>query len=168
MADAENALPITGTPLPDADIEAPIHSAESPSCEYYQHDYYSAAAAAEKESNGDIAKLYRSLGSVCSFSPNYQDVAEPYRPFAIMNGKRSAIPEDLSEADLDTIALLLAKAKDPALRSRLGDVLWVRKRDHKAAKQAVMDYVAASIRLLTPDNWVSSVELFHRALQLAE
>src|SRR5437016_3866052 len=119
MADAGNALPITGAPMPDGDIEAPIASAESPSCDYYQSDYHSAATAAEKESNENIAKLYRSLGIVCSFFPNYQDVAEPYRPFVIMNGKRSAIPDDLSETDLETVALLLAKAKDPALRARL-------------------------------------------------
>ena len=166
--EAANTLPSTGSQIPDVDIEGPIHSAESPSCDYYQTDYYSAATSAEKESNGDIANLYRSLGIVCSFFPNYQDVAEPYRPFAIMNGKRSAIPDDLSEPDLETIALLLAKAKDPALRARLGDVLWVRKRNHKAAQQAVSDYIAASSRLLTPDKWVCSVELFHRALQLAE
>jgi hypothetical protein len=117
MADADNNLPITGTPMPDVDIEAPILSAVSPACAFYQHDFHSASFAAEKASRNDVAKLYRSLSIVCSFFPNYQDVAEPYRPFAIMDGKRSAVPDDLSEADLDTVALLLNKAKDPAFRS---------------------------------------------------
>jgi hypothetical protein len=38
MAEARNALPITGNPIPEVDIEAPIHSAETPSCEYYEYD----------------------------------------------------------------------------------------------------------------------------------
>jgi hypothetical protein len=167
IGDAANHLPITGIPIPAVDIEAPILSEATPVCACYQHDYHSASIAAEKALNYDVAKLYRSLSIVCSFSPNYQDVAEPYHPFVIWEGKRSAVPEDLSEADLDTVALLFAAAKDPALRARLGDVLWVRRKDHNAARQAVADYIAASTRLLTPANWVNSVGLFHRSLQLA-
>jgi hypothetical protein len=168
MTEARNALPITGFQIPDVDIEAPIRSGETPSCKYYQHDYAGAAVKAEKDTQADLAKLYQSLSIICSFYPNYKDVAEPYRPFVIMNGKRSAVPGDLSEHDLQTIALFLAKATDPALRARLGDILWVRKRDHLAARQAVLDYVVASRRQLTPLKWVNSIELFRRALQLAE
>ena len=168
MSDTANALPATGHPIPDEDFEVPIQSADAQSCDYYEHDYYSAATAADKEAKGDIANLYRSLGILCSFFPNYQDVAEPYRPFGIMNGKRSAIPDDLSEHDLDTIRLLLSKAKDPALRARLGDMLWVRKRDHKAAQQAVADYVTATSRLLKQEHWVCSADLFRRSLQLGD
>src|SRR6266404_1355932 len=95
-----NCLPLAGNSIPDVDIEAPIRTAKSPVCQYYSHDYAHAAKQVET-SNAAVAKLYQTLSILCSFFPNYQDASEPYRPAAIYDGKRSSVPGDLSESDLD-------------------------------------------------------------------
>src|SRR6266481_5286271 len=95
-----NCLPLTGSQTPDVDVEAPIRTAKSPVCVYYS-DAYAHAAQDVESSDTALAKLYRTLSILCSFFPNYQDVAQPYRPLAILEGRRSAVPDDLSESDLD-------------------------------------------------------------------
>jgi hypothetical protein len=167
MADSANKLPLTGVAIPEVDMETVIISAEFPDCITYFDDYNKASRVAESISQHDVAKLYQSLAIICSFSPKYEDLAEPYGPFAIMFGKRAIIPDDLTEEDLVTVDKLFLKANDPALRARLGDILWVCKKDHKAAKQIVFEYIEASKRLLTINAWTRSTDLFLRALQIA-
>jgi hypothetical protein len=82
--------------------------------------------------------------------------------------RRSTIPDDLREADVDTIERLLPLAKDAARRARLADILWLRRTSaHQAAKASIDDHITAAQNLLQPQSWVFSVDMFHRALQLA-
>jgi len=148
-------------------MEAVIISADIPDCITYFDDYNKAARDAESASQHDVAKLYQSLAVICSFSPKYEDFAEPYGPFVIMFGRPAVIPDDLTDDDITTVEKLFSKAKDPALRARLGDILWVLKKDHKAARQIVSDYIEASKRLLTENAWTRSTDLFLRSLQIA-
>jgi hypothetical protein len=74
----------------------------------------------------------------------------------------------LTEADVDSIERLLPLARDAALRARLADILWLRRKSaHQAAKASIDDYITAAQNLLQPRSWVLSVDMFHRALQLA-
>ena len=167
MKTPENSLPITGFAIPEIDIDAEIKSSESPDCATYSNDFHRAACLAENDGKTEAAKLFRSLSRVCSYHPNYGDFSEPYRAFYIYKGERTAIPDDLSEADLRTIEQILLKVTDTALRARLEDILWIRDKNHKAAKDAVADYILAAQRLVTPELWIVGVELFKRALQIA-
>ncbi len=160
----ENALPLTGLEFPEIDIESPLENQSIRSCEYYYRAYFKAAETAE---NPDVAAAFRSLGILCSFYPQYGIRAEPYRASMTWEGRRSEIPDDLSEADVDTIAVLLGRAKDATLRARLADILWLRRRsEHQAAKGAVEDYLEAATNLLVNQGWTEAVCLFHRAVQL--
>jgi len=110
------------------------------------------------------------LGILCSFHPQYWNRAEPYRAAIIWDTRRSTIPDDLTEADVDTIERLLPLAKDAALRARLADILWLRRTSaHQAAKASIDDYITAAENLLQPQSWTKS-GLFPRcrlsALQL--
>ena len=75
-AKGPNALPITGKPIPDVDIELPIQGVENRCCQEYDDAYFKAAKDTKDE---NIKALFQSLGSICSFYPQYGNVAEPYR-----------------------------------------------------------------------------------------
>jgi len=160
-----NALPITGRSIPNIDFEEPLREVEQRSCLYFDDAYFREAA---KTADPDVADLYRSLGIICSFFPQYWNRAQPYRAAWMGPEGRSNIPDDLSTADIDILDALLPRSKEVALRARLADILWLRKKDrHDIARGAVRDYVAAAEHLLAPLYWVHAVELFHRAMQLA-
>lgn len=160
-----NALPLTGKTIPNVDIESPIQDVENRCCQEYDDAYFKAAKDATDE---DTKLLFRTLGIICSFYPQYGNLAEPYRAAIIDGDRRTTIPSDLTDADIETVEALLPIAKDAALRARLADVLWLRKKSaHEAARGAVIDYLSSARGSLKPTGWLYAVEAFQRALQLA-
>ncbi|MGH8092704.1 MAG: DUF4209 domain-containing protein [Chthoniobacterales bacterium] len=160
-----NALPITGKAIPDVDIELPIQGVENRCCQEYDDAYFKAAKETKDE---NIKALFQSLGIICSFYPQYGNVAEPYRAAMIEHDRRTAIPSDLTGADIQTVEHFLSVAKDPALRARFADVLWLQKKSaHLAARAAVTDYLSSACDSLKPKGWLYAVEAYQRALQLA-
>lgn len=160
-----NALPITGKSIPKVDFELPLRDANEPHCHSFEDVYL---RAVKDEPDPHVGDLFRSLKVICSFHPQYFNRAQPYGPAYRSGDRRSTIPDDLTAADLDVIETLLPLAKMPALRARLADVIWLRRKDrHEIGRGAVRDYVAAAQELIKPSGWIHAVELFHRALQLA-
>lgn len=86
---------------------------------------------------------------------------------AVMNGKRSMIPIDLTDAQLDALQGTLETVDDPEYRARVGDTLWLRRRDVKAARIAVESYLESGKRLENPEHWVPCMERYERAVRLA-
>jgi hypothetical protein len=113
-------------------------------------------------------RVFCLLSTVASFWPNYDDLAQPYRPAKInyQTGKRSLVPEDLAEPDLDALAGIIDEIKDPEFRARVGDVLWVSRKDYKAAQKAVDAYIESSRVLETGDMWPPFTERLQRARQI--
>jgi len=165
--DRPNCLPVSGQDFPECDVHAPIRDLPLQDYSHAWDAYNKAAKEAEENSRDSEAKLYKSLAIICSFYPDFDNKAEPYGPMMQWGGKRSSVPDDLTEADLDTINILRTKTSSPLLRARLCDLLWLRRRDHLAARQAIDDYITAARSCLTKENWVESSELFLRGLQLA-
>ena len=119
------------------DWEEPLGEARSLSCKYFLTPYSKKAQSLAEAGDPRGERLFRFLAVICSFSDRYDDLATPYHPFRVdPDGSRSAIPDELTEPDLDVIEALVAKAADPALRSRLADLLWVCRKDHTAARAA--------------------------------
>jgi hypothetical protein len=160
---AADILPITGTPLPDVDFDAPFIASKRGDFEYARLEYEQAAGKAK---TGEEKRLLESVAVICGFATNFDSIQEPYQPMFRAGDRRSAIPDDLSAEDLGTVKLLLAKSKVPLLRARLGDILWIRQKDHVAAKVASTDYLAAAHMFLGPEDWFFSKRYFQRALQL--
>jgi hypothetical protein len=163
-SEARDVLPLAGHQLPDFDFEAPIRELSTRTCHDFWEPLGSAGLAA-----GETPEAWAlgSLSILCRLMPNFSDRGEPYRPIFIDGDQRSAIPADLTPPDLIVVAELYARAKEPALRARLGDILFLRKRDYKAAIDAANNYVIAAEALLTEHGWFHAKEHFKRALQLA-
>ncbi len=93
---------------------------------------------------------------------------ETFRPVLVLeDGRRSMIPGDLTDAQLDDLENLLGQVDDPEFTARIADVIWLRRRDVKAARLAVESYLASGKRLEDPENWVHGLERYERALRLA-
>lgn len=149
------------------DLEAPIASAPERSCEYYSDRFAHAAKVEEEKGNQQLAAVYRFLGSLVGFHPTYEVPDSPYGPMMQWEGRRSPIPSDLTPNDVGALERLAPLAKDPALRARLYDVLWILKRDHQACTEAADCYLAAAAAVDSPENWPHASPCYQRALQLA-
>lgn len=114
------------------------------------------------------ANVFRLLAVIAFFWPNYHDTAKPFRPAIVdyQTGKRSLVPEDLAQSDLDALAGILDEIKDPEFRARVADVLWVSRKDYRAAQKAVEAYIESSQVLETGDMWPPFAERLQRAMQI--
>lgn len=92
---------------------------------------------------------------------------EPFGPMVQMEGRRSMIPADLSNGELDALQDTLKAVPDPEFQARVGDVLWLRRKDFEAARIAVAAYIEAGSRLEDPEEWPPSMERYERGLRLA-
>lgn len=121
------------------------------------------------EASGDIkgSRVFRLLAAVASYWPAYDSTEAPYRPAVILGDRRSAIPEDLTAADLATLADILGEILDPEFRARVADVLWIcPPKNYKAAQTAVDAYIASSRVLDAGKFWLPSLDRLQRARQI--
>lgn len=155
------------TLIANVDVDGPLAKAQAPCCDYYMSACGSAAQQAEERGDANGAHVYRFLQAITSFHPSFDTPAQPFVPFMQMEGKRGWIPSDLTPDDIEAVRELSKVTKDPALRSRLFDVLWELTNDYKQCAEAAASYVEAAERLNTPEQRTFSVSCYHRGLYLA-
>jgi hypothetical protein len=95
------------------------------------------------------------------------DSSEPYGPMLVILGKRSSIPADFPKENLVALEPWAMALKDPELKARFLDVLWLQTKSYRAAQCAVEAYVATALRLANPNDWPGCLERFERAARLA-
>jgi Domain of unknown function (DUF4209) len=110
---------------------------------------------------------WKLLQQVFNFHFKPSQLLEPFGPMMVADGKRSMIPADLTDEQLDDLDATLEGVADPEYRARIGDVLWLRRKNVHAARLAVEAYLEAGKRVEHPNNWNASVELYERAIRLA-
>ena len=146
------------------DWQAVVDGAQPRECQIYNEAFAKKAASLAGDDKG--FRVFRLLAAVASFWPNYDSNSAPYRPMMVWDGKRTPIPEDLTLADLDALVGILAEIRDAEFRARVGDVLWVCRKDYKAAQVAVDAYIESGSVLETGEFWTPSAERLLRARQL--
>ncbi|VFR87930.1 hypothetical protein RAN3_3601 [plant metagenome] len=109
----------------------------------------------------------RFIGAVLMMMLRPDEPAEPYGPMIVMDGRRSAIPADFDKQGLLGIEAWALSLRDPELRARFLDVLWVQARSFPSAKGAVDAYITSALRLEHPQEWTSGHKRVERALRLA-
>lgn len=82
------------------------------------------AIGSGKMSKGKVLWL---LADACSMMLKPESINEPLQPFMVMQGRRSAIPEDFNDADLSFFEKILNEIDDFRLKARIADILWLRK-----------------------------------------
>jgi hypothetical protein len=161
----ENVLPIRANEIAEGDLELPIRQDE-PHCSIFSFTYEQACRQVQN-ANPVLGKTYQALAILTSFFPNFDSLAEPYVPMSRSGRGRSPVPDDLTDEDLAVLPPLLETLTEPALRARIHDVLWIRRRDFRAALQAVDAYLLAAEKLCKTEGWIYGVECLQRAFQLA-
>lgn len=125
------------------------------------------ANAFRKESEKDSERDWALLAQIFDFHFKPANPAEPFGPMWVNGDRRSMIPADLTDAQLDCLKATLENVADPEYQARIGDILWLRKRSVDAARLAVRSYLDSGMRLEDPEHWPPCMERYERAVRLA-
>lgn len=125
--------------------------------------------AREVEEQGDhaLAGDLKLLAAAFSMYLRFTDGKSEFTPLVenFQQGKRSMIPSDLTDQELDRLEALLDFSDASMWVSRMADVLWLRRRNHLHARKAIQGYLKSAED--TGQHWVDREEYLRRAAHLA-
>ena len=104
--------------------------------------YAEADAMAKPSQRRSIIVL---LAHCCSMYMTIESRNEPFRPRTVLQNSRSFALGDLAKNEVDLIAYVYSEVSNPMLRSRLADIVWILRKDFKAATAAIDAYCALTI-----------------------
>ena len=152
--------------LKSYDWQSLIAAASSHDCITYVEIFAAQAKAFEAAGDKRGHRVFGFLWAVASFFPNFDSREHPFGAMMTRpDGTHSPIPEELTKGDCETLKAVLPDVKDSEFRARIADVLWVSRKDYKAAQVAVTSYIKAAA-LLENDLWPPFAERLGRAIQL--
>lgn len=131
------------------------------------HAFSQAAKEIIDEGRLSHGKVLWLLADACSMMLRPDSINQPFRPMIVIDGKRSALPEDFSDEDIEFFAQIVDSVDDAWLRARLADLVWLRqqKRDVRFALAAIDAYREVSLDTTT---WIrGGRECWTRAIMLA-
>ncbi len=128
----------------------------------------SAARSAIEQGQLPEGKSLWLLADLCSMMLHPETPVEPFKPYAVIDGKRSSLPGDFDPAEIRIFAEFVVDVDDPWLRARLADVAWqlLDPRSQKYALEAIDAYRSISIDVET---WIrGGRECWARAISLTQ
>ena len=90
--------------------------------------FSSAACKASEDDRPSHGKALWLLADACSMMLSPKSLNEPFKPFMEMEGRRSVIPDDLSESDIAFYAEIVDEIDDAWLKARVADLVWLQQR----------------------------------------
>lgn len=126
-----------------------------------------AARTAIENGKASEGKALWLLADACSMLLNPSSANEPFKPFMVMDGKRSSLPQDFQESDIALFAQFSEEVDDVWLQARLSDLVWLllTPRGPKHALLAIDAYRQVPLGTKT---WVSGGrECWARAISLS-
>lgn len=109
----------------------------------------------------------RFVGSVLTMMLRADQPAEPFGPLFVIDGQRSAVPDDFPKEVLKNLEKWAMSLSDPELRARFLDVIWIQTHSFSSAQGAVDAYIGSALRLEHPIEWTSCHKRLERALRLS-
>lgn len=124
------------------------------------------AQEAEDERAQIVFTLLIAATSLHLKEPN--NSTSPFCPMFTSPEGRTADVDDFTDRHLEVFGQLIERIEDPELRARIADIVWVRKRDYRAAEQAVSAYLESARRLEdTRVPWPPCLDRIKRAVTVA-
>lgn len=157
---------ISGATLQALDLDGMLQGVERFDCTSFGSEV-SRLEREEGRWSAEQRECLRFAGAVLTMMLRADQPAEPFGPMFVMDGRRGAIPADFPKQDLRSLQDWAHSLKDPELRGRFLDVLWIQARSFPAAQGAVEAYIASALRLEHPKDWSSCFKRLERALRLA-
>ena len=127
------------------DIEAPVVGLRSVDCCSFSDPF---RKAADEVGDSAAARVYRLLSDVTQIHFKADDQAEPFGPMLVVDGRRSIIPDDLRGAQSETFAAIAQGLKNPGLRARITDIVWLNDRKQAAMAQLAVAAYCEAVRLV--------------------
>lgn len=130
--------------------------------------FFKAAKDANDQQDELGARVYEFFGTINHCSMRAENDTNPYvAKLTYTDGSRSFQPDDLDDQDLDLLEKMVNDIDDPEFRARVADVLWVQRKNFKAAQVAVEAFVQSAERLKNPESWPCYVQRLERAANIA-
>jgi hypothetical protein len=127
-----------------------------------------AARSATEEGKISEGKVLWLLADACSMMLNPGSINEPFKPIMAMNGKRSSLPEDFQQSDVELFSLVVEEVDDVCVQARLADLVWLLARP-RSPKHALLAIDAYRRIPLDTKTWVhGGQECWERAISLAQ
>ena len=129
--------------------------------------FSAAAREAMEEGRQSHGKVLWLLADACSMTLLPKSINEPFKPIMVIEGKRSAIPDDLPDPEIVFFSQIVDGIDDPWLKARLADLVWLKQqpRDVNFALIAVDNYRAIP---LDTETWVRGGDkCWQRAISLS-
>lgn len=126
----------------------------------------SSARKASEDGDLEVGKVLWLLADACSMMLKPNSLNEPFAPYMVMDGKRSALPEDFTEEDVEFFSKIIPFIDDPKLCSRISDIVWLllKPKNIQHALSAIDSYKSIDI---DKGNWIrDGRECWDRAVQL--
>lgn len=138
-------------------------------CGDYSDQFFDLATQLAESGQERRASAALLLGHVTGMMPRSGEESKsaPFGPLAVLDGSRTAIPEDLSDHDLDLLKTLVESIDDPELRARLADLVWLRSRQFPMVTVAIPSYLHSAQTLVDDGDWAPAVKRIERALRLS-
>jgi len=142
--------------------------------EYFDLQNWLSQKANDALTENDIkaSEILRFLEAICSIWGNYESTEEPFRPMAILDGKRTIIPEDLTDQDQKALVLIADKVKHPLLAARVNDLVWylhaAGKDSYRYAQAAIHFYLEIVKSVNNEENFSEGLNFLKRAYLLSK
>ncbi|MCK9383763.1 MAG: DUF4209 domain-containing protein [Nevskia sp.] len=126
-----------------------------------------AARKAINEQRTARGKVLWLLADACSMMLQPASTQEPFKPYMVIDGRRSAIPEDFGGADILFLSTIAERVPNSRIRARLADLIWLTHRK-LGVSYALMAVNAYRSLPLNKETWLlDSRDCWHRAVRLA-
>lgn len=149
------------TPAEMQTLESVATSAENLETEYMDNRVFDLSLKAKAADDDRLADTYSFLAGV--LRPRVEvmaDIDSSANPFHVT-------PKSLTDEEIELLRDLTATVRDPELRARFADFLWLRTRDRQYGEIAVDAYLASALRLRDPENWLGAAGRYERAVSVA-
>lgn len=158
---------VTANDIQRYDWQARLNVVERKECRYYWVALGTAAEECKVKGDDVGQRVFSFFSGVASFRPNYDGVGNPYLSmWSFPNGEHSLCAEELTESELVALKGIVDGITDPEFQARVADVLWVLKKDFKAAQIAVRAFLASAQRLRESNLVFPHNERLRRAAQI--
>lgn len=160
-------IQLTKAHFDDVPWEQVIADCESKTFDDYHTAFQKQRESVDPEQDPISYAVYTFWLHVNSMFLNLDDEASPLHPFIVWaDGSHSAMVDDFGDEELDRLAELLPEIQDAEERARVGDILWLGRRDFRAAQQSVAAYLQSAKELKRHKYYVTPLKRLERALQI--
>lgn len=132
--------------------------------EKYLQAKYSGAIAGDASGEAGIARV---LLAACTLHMVPGREHQPFEPFLILRERRTASLGDFSDGAVAAFEAALGEIAHAAVRARLADIVWVRKRSYRAAEIAIDAYLETANVISEEESWLPMRDSLERAFQIA-